>query len=259
MEHHHHQKTSSREIFSFPSTPSQDQDSDFEFGCLTPDFPPTDDPYMSSPADHLFSNGRLLPHSFPVVLQQQKQSPATSMVLIESISRASSRNSSLSSRGSLMSSRSNSVNSSRSSVSSSSARTSWSSDNSERRLLYHSTKLSRKTPMASKVIMEQLYGSSQRWQHVMPMPALKRDDSRRKNNGAVIKKKEGDHQHGKKDKSSGICRRFFRSFLVACRECHAMEPSTKDDILQGIVKLWSIVVVLFLFLGEYWWIGWKFA
>jgi hypothetical protein len=25
--------------------------------------------------------------------------------------------------------------------------------------------------------------------------------------------------------------------LVACRECHAMEPSTKDDILDGNIKL----------------------
>jgi hypothetical protein len=25
--------------------------------------------------------------------------------------------------------------------------------------------------------------------------------------------------------------------LLACRECHAMEPSTKDDILDGNIKL----------------------
>ncbi|KAJ9182920.1 hypothetical protein P3X46_006853 [Hevea brasiliensis] len=242
--HHHHQKTSSRDTFSFPSTPSQDQDSEFEFGCFTPDFPSTVDSYKTSPADHLFYNGRLLPHSFPVVLQQQQQTPTTPMVLIESISRASSRTSSVSSKDSLMSSRSNSVNSSRSSVSCSSSRPSWSSDNSERKLLYHSTKLASRTPMASKLVMAQLYGSSQRWQHVTPIPALKPEDSKRKKGsevaakqGLMRNKKEGNHQQGKKDKSSGICQRFFRSFLVACRECHAMEPSTEDDIFQGSVKL----------------------
>ncbi|XP_021667373.2 probable membrane-associated kinase regulator 1 [Hevea brasiliensis] len=140
---HHHQKTSCRDIFSFPSTPSQVQDSDFhfEFGCFTPVSPSTD-PCKTSPADHLFYNGRLLPNSFPVL--QQQQTPTTAMVFVGSISRASSRNC-ISSKDSLITSRSNSVNSSRSSVSSS-ARTSWSSDNSERRLLYHSTKLASRTP-----------------------------------------------------------------------------------------------------------------
>ncbi|OAY28714.1 uncharacterized protein LOC110600883 [Manihot esculenta] len=228
---HHHQKTTSRDIFS-----DQDSDFQFEFGCFTPDSPSTD-PFKASPADHLFYNGRLLPHSFPV------QTPTTTTLLVDSISRASSRNSSVSSKGSLVSSRSNSVNSSRSSVSSSS-RTSWSSDYSQRRLLYHSTKLASRTPMASKVVMAQFYGSSQRWQHIVSVPpAMKREDSRRKNVGVAVvnpglmNKKDSDHQKEKKGKSLGICRKIFRSFLVACRECHAIEPSREEDILQGNVKL----------------------
>jgi len=233
MEENHHKKTSSREdIFSFPSTPSTlDQDSDFEFGCLTPDSP-SRDPNKSSPADHLFFNGRLLPHSFPVLQQQ----PAT-MLFIDNIYRAPSRASSVSSKDSLMSSRSNSTNSSRSSVSS--ARTS-SSDNSERRRLYNIT--SSQTPLASKAVIAQLYGSSQRWQHIMPVPAaaLKRADSRRKSGRILVKEGLSNNKKqikkGKRDRS-GFWRRFFRSFLVACRECHAMEPSTKDDILDGNIKL----------------------
>ncbi|XP_050217084.1 uncharacterized protein LOC126667971 [Mercurialis annua] len=222
-----HQKTSSRDIFSFPSTPStQDQDSDFEFGCLTT--PDSNSPYKNSPADHLFYNGRLLPHPFP--LQHQRLSHLT--------------------KDSLMSSRSNSVNSNRSC---SSARTSSSSENSDRKLFYHTRKTgscrslsssssssssSSATSMASKVVMAQLYGSSQRWQHITPV--LKREDSKRKiNNNYVMKqgfgsKKEleGDDQEmKKKEKSSGFCLRFLKSILVACRECHSMEPPINDEIL----------------------------
>ncbi|KAJ6966408.1 hypothetical protein NC652_004078 [Populus alba x Populus x berolinensis] len=230
MEEKHHQKTSSREyIFSFPSTPGTlDQDSDFEFGCLTPDSPSCD-PNKNSPADHLFFNGRLLPHSFPVLRRQQP----TTMLLIDNIYRATSRASSVSCKDSLMSSRSNSTNSSRSSVSS--ARTS-SSDNSERRRLYNNI-TGTKTPLASKVVMAQLYGSSQRWQHIMPVPTavLKREDSRRKSGGILVKEglisNKKQVKKGKRERS-GLWRRFFRSFLVACRECHAMEPSTRDDMLQ---------------------------
>ncbi|KAF9666759.1 hypothetical protein SADUNF_Sadunf16G0262100 [Salix dunnii] len=236
MEGNHHQKTSSREhIFSFPSTPSSlDQDSDFEFGCLTPGSPSCD-ANKSSPADHLFFNGRLLPHSFPVLHQQQQ--PAT-MFLIDSIYRGTSRASSVSCRDSLMSSRSNSTNSSRSSVSS--ARTS-SSDNSERRR-FHNNITRPKTPLASKAVMAQLYGSSQRWQHIMPVPAavLKREDSRRKSGGILVEEglisSKKQVKKGKGDRA-GIWRRFFRSFLVACRECHAMEPSARDiDMLPENIK-----------------------
>ncbi|KAJ4841142.1 hypothetical protein Tsubulata_006435 [Turnera subulata] len=235
----HHKKTSSTEIFSFPSTPSPEhQDSDFEFGCLTPDSPTTD-PYKNSPADHLFSNGRLLPHSFPVLHQQS----TTTMLLLtdhQTISRATSRTSSISSKDSLMSSRSNSTNSSRSSVSS--ARTS-SSDNSERRLLYYrGTKVARRTPVASRAVMAQLYGSSQRWQHIVPVPALVREDSRRKSSsghgasvkeGPVRSKKHCERKQKKKKKRFGIWRKIFFSIFVACRHCHAMEPTIKAEMLEG--------------------------
>ena len=214
-------RSSSGEIFSFPSTPNQD--SDFEFGCYTPDSP-AQDPYKTSPADHLFFNGRLLPHAFPL-------QPAT-MVAADS-SRGTSRTSSINSKDSLMSSRSNSTNS-RSSCSS--ARTS-SSDNSERRLLYHSK--IHACNKSSKMVTAQLYGDCQRWQYITPMPVLKREVSRRKNSGVVVKetsraKKQGDHHQERSTTGgrSGPCLRFFRLFLLACRECHAMEPSRKQDVMH---------------------------
>ncbi|XVF18801.1 hypothetical protein REPUB_Repub11eG0054500 [Reevesia pubescens] len=204
-------RSSSGEIFSFPSTPNQD--SDFEFRCFTPDSP-SQDPYRTSPADHLFFNGKLLPHAFPL-------QPAA-MVAADHSSRGTSRTSSINSKDSLMSSRSNSTNS-RSSCSS--ARTS-SSDNSEGRLLYHSK--IHACNKASKMVTAQLYGDSQRWQYITAVPVLKREVSRRKNNGVMVKealkaKKQGDHHHHHQQERSttmgrsGPCLRFFR-------------PATTDDV-----------------------------
>ncbi|KAG5254955.1 membrane-associated kinase regulator [Salix suchowensis] len=173
-----------------------------------------------------------------LILSCTSTTPTATTLLVDNIYRGTSRASSVSCRDSLTSSRSNSTNSSRSSVSS--ARTS-SSDSSERRRFHNNTTRT-KTPLASKAVMAQLYGSSQRWQHIMPVPAavLKREDSRRKSGGILVE--EGlisSRKHvekGKRDRA-GIWRRFFRSFLVACRECHAMEPSARDiDMLQENIK-----------------------
>ncbi|XWS52089.1 hypothetical protein CRYUN_Cryun11dG0037400 [Craigia yunnanensis] len=221
-------RSSSGDIFSFSSTPNKDQDSDFEFGCFTPDSP-SQDPCRTSPADHLFFNGRLLPHAFPL-------QPATMVAADHMSSRGTSRTSSINSKDSLMSSRSNSTNG-RSSCSS--ARTS-SSDNSERRLLYHS-KIHACNNKASKMVTAQLYGDSQRWQYITPVPVLKREVSRRKDSGIVVKedlraKIQGDHHQERstnRGKSSGSCLRLFRLFLLVCREWHAMEPSRKQDAVQG--------------------------
>ncbi|XVF78561.1 hypothetical protein PTKIN_Ptkin14bG0144200 [Pterospermum kingtungense] len=221
-------RSSSGERFSFPSIANQDQDSDFEFGCFTPDLP-CQDSYKTSPADHIFFNGRLLPHAFPL-------QPST-MVAADGTSRGTSRTSSINSKDSLMSSRSNSTNS-RSSCSS--ARTS-SSDNSERRLLYYRSK-SHACNKASKMVTAQLHGDSQRWQYITQVPVLKRDVSKRKNNnGVVVKeamkaKKQGDHHHHQRStgrERSGTCLRFFQLFLLVCKQCHAMEPSRKPDAVQG--------------------------
>ncbi|PON39681.1 membrane-associated kinase regulator [Parasponia andersonii] len=234
-------RSSSGEAFSFPSTPIHDSSDDFEFGCLTPDSPSTD-PSKNSPADHLFFNGRLLPHSFPF-----RPANCGGGVASESC-RSTSRTSSISSKDSLVSSRSNSTNSRSSSSScSSSARTS-SSDNSERRLLYRhqgtsimgrDRRSTSATTGSSKAVSAQVYGSSQRWQFMAPVPALSRETSLRRRN---TNDRELRALPKKKDRTAVVRRprlgrRLFRWFLAACKECHAIEPSKKDKVLRGNVKI----------------------
>ncbi|KAK7370657.1 hypothetical protein VNO78_37385 [Psophocarpus tetragonolobus] len=216
-----HQKKPSSErggdSFSFPSTPTPDSEFEFGFGV---DSPSAGESFAVSPADHLFLNGRLLPHSFPL--------PATSR--------------STSTRDSLLSSRSNSTNSS-----CSSARTS-SSDSSERKLFHNKVKGAtlRSTPNSSSHY--QPYGCSQRWQYITPVPGLncnssirRRDTKQVKKKDKGIKRKNNDHKNDnnkkKKNKSKKehkrmrlrFGRRILRWFVMACRECHAMEPSSSKD------------------------------
>lgn len=97
----------------------------------------------------------------------------------------------------------------------------------------------------------------------MPVPTavLKREDSRRKSGGILVKEglisNKKQVKKGKRERS-GFWRRFFRSFLVACRECHAMEPSTRDDMLQENIKLWLIRIWprASFFLWGYWFCTW---
>ena len=238
-------KSNSGDAFSFPSTPIHENhhrhnsSSDFEFGCITPDSPSTD-PCKNSPADDLFFNGRLLPHVFPF------RPTAKNGVVLENY-RVTSRTNSISSKDSLMSSRSNSTNS-RSSSCSSSARTS-SSDNSERRLFYPQTTsvMGRDNHRGSKGVSAQVYGSSQRWQFMAPVPALSRETSLRRRKAAELLGNNHDHQERrslpkKKERTAVVRRlrfgrRLFRWFLTACKECHAIEPSKKDKVLRPNVKL----------------------
>ncbi|KAK2355256.1 hypothetical protein QL285_092680 [Trifolium repens] len=192
LSNHSPSKRSPRgDSFSFPSTPNQ-EDSDFEFGSLTPDSPSS----TTSPADQIFFNGRLQPHSFPL-------NHVTT-----------SRTSSISSKDSMLSSRSNSTNSS-----CSSARTS-SSDSSERKLFHNRSKLSSRS--VSRPV-QQSYGCSKRWQYITPVPvALNRDASKRR------KQKRAKRKAKKKMKKRVLLRfvqRIFGWFFIACRQCHAMEPS----------------------------------
>ncbi|CAI9784222.1 unnamed protein product [Fraxinus pennsylvanica] len=123
----------------------QDSDPDeFEFGCVTKPGPP------NSPADHLFFNGKLLPHVFPL------NRPANNF----SYSRSTS------SKDSLMSSCSNSTDSRSSSCSS--ARTST-SEASERKILSTRGKVPGKKPVLNP---QYNYCSSQRWQFIRPSPVL---------------------------------------------------------------------------------------
>lgn len=234
METTRRRKSSSGDAFSFPNTPTHD---DFEFGCVTPDSP-IDDPFKDSPADHLFFNGRLLPHAFPF-------QPAANIIksnngLVTAASRFTSRTSSMSSSGkeeSLTSSRSNSTNS-RSSSCSSSARTSYSDcAASERKLIYHGR--IRAKHATSRVVSGQVYGSSQsqRWQFITtPVPAsLSREGSRRRkmevvDQGSITRAKRQDQRKVVVVKKQQLGRRLFRWFVSACKECHAIEPSRKAGL-----------------------------
>uniref|UniRef100_A0A803NWC2 Uncharacterized protein n=1 Tax=Cannabis sativa TaxID=3483 RepID=A0A803NWC2_CANSA len=232
--------------FSFPSTPEPDNNhhsrgssSDFEFGSITPDSPYSDDPSKNSPADHLFFNGKLLPHSFPF-------QPTNTTSIYGVVSENSSR--------SMIKSRTSSSNSSKDSMMSTS---SSSSDNSERRLLY--CQRSKTTSLSvmgresrsdqirygggSKAVSAQVYGSSQRWQFMAhPVPALSRETSLRRrktevsgNNNKTHNDEERRSIPKKKKKRTVIVKRLrfgrtpriFRWFFAACRECHAIEPSKK--------------------------------
>ncbi|CAJ2645463.1 hypothetical protein L195_g023852 [Trifolium pratense] len=185
-------RSPSGDSFSFPSTPNQ-EDSDFEFGSLTPNSPSC----TTSPADQIFFNGRLQPHSFPL------NHVTTSRT---------------SSKDSLLSSRSNSTNSS-----CSSARTS-SSDSSERKLFHNRSKLSSRS--VSRPV-QQSHGCSQRRQYITPVPvALNRDASKRR------KQKRAKREAKKKMKkrvSLRFVRRILGWFFIACRQCHAMEPSKAQN------------------------------
>ncbi|VVA16680.1 PREDICTED: probable membrane-associated kinase regulator [Prunus dulcis] len=185
------QKSTSGDTFSFPSTPIHEQDSDFEFGCFTPDSASSTDPCKDSPADHLFFNGRLLPHAFPF------QPISNGFMGVDSNSRRTSRMSSISSKDSIMSSRSNSTNS-RSSSCSSSARTS-SSDLAVPVPASLSRDNSRK-----KAKVDQLEGKEK--------PIKGKRKGRVKT--VVVRRSFG--------------RRFFRWLVWTCRKCHAMEPSNKS-------------------------------
>lgn len=81
------------------------------------------------------------------------------------------------------------------------------------------------------------YGRSQRWQYITPMPSatLSRDSSLRRKGrkeDLVNKKKKK-----REDQKCPVGRRLFRWIVMACRECHALEPSRKQKImLQEHVK-----------------------
>ncbi|KAF1899238.1 hypothetical protein Lal_00019362 [Lupinus albus] len=196
-------------------------DSEFEFGSLTP-YSPSSNPCKTSPADKLFFNGRLQPHSFPVMFHRHIDSTI-----------ATSHSNSISSKDSLVSSRSNSTNSR------SSARIS-SSDNSERRLFHNkvSVSLTSSYNKGSYAVNRSValghnkaYGCSRRWQYITPVPALNRDASKRRSGDMKQRKKKEEDQkrRKKKKKVSGVGLRFvwriLRWFVMTCRECHAMEPT----------------------------------
>ncbi|KAH7860823.1 hypothetical protein Vadar_018426 [Vaccinium darrowii] len=219
-------KNSSGDKFSFPSIipiPTQDSDQ-FEFGCITPGSP-------NSPADHLFSNGRLLPHPFPI-------QPPTNL---HSYTRSTSRTSSVSSKDSLMSSRCNSTSSrSSNSSGSTSARTSTSTDATEKKsaLPLGQVKLGGKVGVKSdksgqcvlgtKKQVLYVNGSSRRWGLIPAAPVMSHGHqaSRRRKGGEIVVKKKVKVNRGR---GIGFGRRLLRWFVTACKECHAIKPLRENE------------------------------
>ncbi|GAB4849484.1 hypothetical protein Ancab_004278 [Ancistrocladus abbreviatus] len=230
MENLRRGKIASGEMLSSPGTPTDSQNDEFEFGCITPS-PPLDDSNKDSPADQFFMNGKLLPHSFP------KRGGYGS-----DNSRMTSRTSSTGSKDSLMWSRSNSTNSRSSNCSS--ARTS-SSEVSERRMLQNRIAGQHRRSALGQKCEDQFYkyqhGSSQRWQFIAAAPVLDPSLSRRRRSsstefmqGKLSPRKEGsDHDH---EKRCGW-QRILRSVVKTCKACHAMETAVVDDDFNGNLEL----------------------
>ncbi|XP_073030531.1 uncharacterized protein [Primulina eburnea] len=208
--------------FSFPG--QRNISDQFEFGCVTT--PGS----LNSPADHLFFNGRLLPHVFPI---------QTSSNHNYSYSRSTSRTSSTGSyKDSLMSSRSNSTNSRSSNCSS--ARTSTSTDH------YSNPGLRKVSNMAKKERYHHVrppvlnthecqYGSSQKWQFIAGAPVLKHQGSRSRKADHVLERK-GSRKSKRVDEDHGgvkpwFGKRVLKSFVSACKECHAIKTSQIQEVL----------------------------
>lgn len=196
-----------------------DQDSDFEFGCITPDSP-TSDPNKDSPADILFFNGRLLPHSFP---SQSRKSI--------SLEYSTSRTSSIGSKDSLMSSRSNSSNSR---SSSSSAAMSLSDYNDKKTMssdINVATKatITRARSLRTRSARLQPCPSGQRWQFIAPAPCLASPSERKRDKSGVQHELRSKKQVQQSRENSSFSQRLFKSFVLGCRKCHALEPSVVQD------------------------------
>lgn len=217
---HHRKNSSSDDKFSFPTLPPADPQT-FLFGSsLT----------SNSPADHLFSDGKLLPHSFPPSITTAHLLPRSGI-------------------DSSLSSRSNSYSgSSRSGSGCSSARTSTSdaSAAAERKIFCrHAAKIAAKTATAArgdeyiwnqyqakKPVLIPHYGSSRRWQFITPAPALRHQNSSRPRKG---KFNEREYYYEKKRKNSGSCSGgFFRWMVSGCKGCHAMPPTPAKDLCHHV-------------------------
>ncbi|XP_010324370.1 uncharacterized protein [Solanum lycopersicum] len=232
-------KSNSGDRFSFPIImPVQEgEEMEFEFsGSVSPGSP-------KSPADHLFFNGRLLPHYFPCQPVSNINSPI-------SFSRSTSRTSNASSRDSLWSSRSNSTNS-RSSCSSS-ARTST-SECSERKLMNQRNNsafaMYRNSSNNMNFSTTLHTGISPKWQFIAtPAPVMKKkqqfsapamkkkgqfvlkSQKQSAKGGKEMKSKKQRKENGKRKVRFWFLRRVFRKFMSACRECHAMEPTRRERL-----------------------------
>ncbi|CAH8293859.1 unnamed protein product [Eruca vesicaria subsp. sativa] len=209
---------------------SSEQPQEFEFGSLTPSSPSQDS--ENSPADHLFFNGRLLPHVF------QAPNNNTKWPLSRTTSEYISRSTSTNSRSSFGSS-----SSSNSSSTSYSPRTSCFNGNNNNNTTINHMPLDVKPPSSIyretvdttrmkgvEMVKASLYRSysSQRWQYITPAPVKRSGGIRvggRKKKAVRIRKKAGERRGSRVMK---WWRRILMAAIFACRECHALEGPEKD-------------------------------
>ncbi|ESQ30108.1 hypothetical protein EUTSA_v10012165mg [Eutrema salsugineum] len=272
---------------TMPETPSSII-SDFEFGSLTP-FSPTHS--ENSPADHLFLNGRLLPHTFPTTRSVSRTTSENTFRSNSTSSRSSDSSSptSYTPRTSTCSvlkikkpstdqektnltcfgPRSKEIMGLRSGICRSSKAyhhkpssildlkkkpltnngKTVNTTRAANKILYFPTQCKRKK--ATEIVTAQLYGSySRRWQHITPV--FKREWSVKSNGAAGIKvsgrKKKTARRRKKKkaEESKGSklmkwWKMILKAVVLACRECHAMEPQRvvnddAADVKKKIIK-----------------------
>ncbi|XP_024979131.1 uncharacterized protein LOC112516352 [Cynara cardunculus var. scolymus] len=192
--HRRHKPSSSGDNFTFPA--------------MSPDIE-----LESELADHLFSNGKFLLHTFP--LQPRSLTSCTF-----------SRTSSISSKDSLVSSRSNSTNSRSSTSTSSSARSSTSEASSIGAAMRTSVFPERESRSPVHYCNNYYYLPAQRWQFMAAVPVLNRRSSQKRR--GQDERRNGSPEKEKCSRRKGCCRKFFRWLVSTCKECHAMEPSKNE-------------------------------
>uniref|UniRef100_M4EEQ5 Uncharacterized protein n=2 Tax=Brassica campestris TaxID=3711 RepID=M4EEQ5_BRACM len=197
---------------------SSEKPPEFEFGSLTPSSPSQDS--ENSPADHLFFNGRLLPHVFPAPNNNTRWS--ISRTTSEHISRSTSTNS----RSSFGSSSNSSSTSNYSPRTSSFNGNNISTINHRPLDLKPTTSIYGETVNTTNMVKASLYRSysSQRWQYITPAPVKRsggiRVGGRKKKKAARIRKKAEERRGSRVMK---WWRRILMAAIFACRECHALE------------------------------------
>ncbi|CAH8260562.1 unnamed protein product [Arabidopsis lyrata] len=216
------------------TTNSDEPPPDFEFGSLTPTSPSQDSFTENSPADHLFFNGRLLPHSFPAA-----SSIYTKRSISSTTSEYTSRSSSTNSRSSFGSNSSSTSQSPRTSSCNINKNNSPNNQepldlkppisrcgktvNTTNNSSYSSPQYKRRK--ATEMVTASLYRSysSQRWQYVTPVPVKMSGVIRvggRKKKAARVRKETEERRGSRVMK---LWRKLLMAAIFACRECHALE------------------------------------
>lgn len=232
------------------TTNSDESAPEFEFGSLTPSSPSQDSFNENSPADHLFFNGRLLPHAFP-----SANSIYTKRSISSTTSEYTSRSNSTNSRSSFGSNSSSASHSPRTSSCNSNKNNNspinhkpldlkpmmisrcGQTENTTKRCSNSSPQYKRRK--ATEMVTASLYRSysSQRWQYITPVPVKMSGGIRvggRKKKAARVRKKTEERRGSRLMK---LWRRILMAAIFACRECHALEGAW--ETCEIVTWLWK--------------------